>query len=126
MANEGVTIETLQLERRWVLWRYEQKPGAKKPTKVPCRPDGRRAENNNPDTFSYFAECERVSSSFDGFGMQLGYYPDAPTPIVGVDGDECVDPDGRFSPESREVVIALDSYSEFSPSGTGTHIWCIA
>ena len=125
MTN-GVSIETLKRERRWVLWRYEQKPGAKKPTKVPFRPNGRRAENDNPDTFSYFAECESVRPSFDGFGMQLGYYPNAPTPIVGVDGDECVDPDGRFSPESREVVIALDSYSEFSPSGTGAHIWCIA
>ena len=29
---------------------------------------------------------------------------------------------GKFSPETREVVIQLDTYAEFSPSGTGCHI----
>ncbi len=43
--------------------------------------------------------------------------------LSGVDIDNCCDAASKkFTPESREVVIGLDSYSEFSPSGTGVHI----
>jgi AAA domain len=47
--------------------------------------------------------------------------------LGGVDLDNCCDAvTGKFTPESREVVIGLDSYTEFSPSGTGVHILMIA
>jgi hypothetical protein len=40
-----------------------------------------------------------------------------------VDLDHCVDPStGKIAPWAREIIIGLDSYSEFSPSGTGVHI----
>ena len=43
--------------------------------------------------------------------------------LSGVDIDNCCNAQtGKFTPESREIVIGLDSYSEFSPSGTGSHI----
>lgn len=38
-----------------------------------------------------------------------------------MDLDHCV-ADGKIMPWAREIIIALDSYSEFSPSGTGVHI----
>ena len=39
------------------------------------------------------------------------------------DLDHCVDPStGKIAPWAREIIINLDSYSEFSPSGTGVHI----
>jgi NrS-1 polymerase HBD domain/AAA domain len=127
LNTEGVSLEVLKAERRWVLWRYEQKPGAKRPTKVPRQVDGTKARNDDPSTFYTFLECEAVAADFDGIGMELGCWPPyAPTPIVGVDGDDCVDADGKFTPEAREVVITLNSYSEFSPSKTGVHVWCLA
>jgi primase-polymerase (primpol)-like protein len=43
--------------------------------------------------------------------------------VWGVDIDGCCDAvTGKFTPESREIVIALDSYGEYSPSGTGCHV----
>jgi hypothetical protein len=43
-----------------------------------------------------------------------------------VDIDKCCDAvTGKFSPESREIVIGLDSYGEYSPSGTGCHVFCL-
>ena len=43
--------------------------------------------------------------------------------VSGVDIDGCCDAQtGKFTPESKEIVIGLDSYSEYSPSGTGCHI----
>ncbi|PYX30486.1 MAG: hypothetical protein DMG80_12170 [Acidobacteria bacterium] len=41
-----------------------------------------------------------------------------------MDIDKCCDAvTGKFTPESREIVIGLDSYSEYSPSGTGAHVF---
>ncbi len=58
-----------------------------------------------------------VASQFSGVGLVLGNC------IWGVDIDKCCDADtGRFSSESREVVIGLNTYSEYSPSGTGCHV----
>jgi len=115
-----VTITELQSQRRWLLWRLEPRKGAKpdeKPTKVPYQPDGRRARANDPVTWSTYAECLAVVSQFSGIGVALG------DGVWGVDIDVCCDAaTGKFTPESREIVIGLDSYSEFSPSGTGCHV----
>jgi hypothetical protein len=43
--------------------------------------------------------------------------------LSGVDLDNCCDAvTGKFTPESKEIVIGLNSYSEYSPSGTGCHV----
>ncbi|HVP54937.1 MAG TPA: AAA family ATPase [Candidatus Eisenbacteria bacterium] len=110
-----MTIEELKRERRWVLWRLETVNG--KQTKVPYQPNGRKAAANNPATWKTYAECESVASQFSGIGLVLG------DGVWGVDIDACCDSAfGRFTPESREIVIGLDSYGEYSPSGTGCHV----
>jgi hypothetical protein len=111
-----MTLAELQKQKRWVLWRLEPKPGSK-PTKVPYQPTGRRAMSNNPATWSTHAECAAVVSQFSGIGLVLG------DGVFGVDMDECCDAvTGKFTPEPREVVIGLDSYGEYSPSGGGAHV----
>lgn len=110
-----MTIEELKKERRWVLWRMQTVGG--KPTKVPYQPDGRKAASSRAETWRTHAECEAVVSRFSGVGVVLG------DGVWGVDIDACCDAvTGQFTPESREVVIGLDSYGEYSPSGTGCHI----
>jgi hypothetical protein len=102
-----MTIEELKQQRRWVLHK----------AKVPHQPNGRKAMPNNPATWSTFAECEAVAAQFDGLGVVLG------NGVWGVDIDKCCDAvTGKFSLESRDVVVALDSYGEYSPSGTGCHV----
>jgi hypothetical protein len=55
--------------------------------------------------------------SFTGVGVVMGQG------LGCVDLDHCVDPNtGKIMPWAREIIIGLDSYSEFSPSGTGVHI----
>jgi hypothetical protein len=84
---------------------------------VPHQPNGRKAMPNKPATWSTYAECQAVVSQFDGLGVALG------NGVWGVDIDKCCDAvEGKFSPESRAVVIELDSYGEYSPSGTGCHV----
>jgi hypothetical protein len=43
-------------------------------------------------------------------------------PFAGVDLDNCVDA-GEVAPWAMEIVEALNSYTEVSPSGTGLKIW---
>src|SRR5271157_2759455 len=110
-----MTIDELKQERRWVCWKLETVNG--KQTKVPYQPTGRKAAANNPATWKTYAECESVASQFSGVGLVLG------DGVWGVDIDACCDSAfGKFTPESREIVIGLDSYGEYSPSGTGCHV----
>jgi hypothetical protein len=114
----AITIDDLKQQRRWVLWRLERVNG--KETKVPYQPTGRKAMANNPATWYGYAECLAVVSQFSGVGLTLG------NGVFGVDIDKCCDAvTGKFTPESREIVIGLDSYGEYSPSGTGCHVFCL-
>jgi primase/DNA polymerase family protein/AAA domain-containing protein len=110
-----MTITELQEQKRWVLWKLETVKD--KQTKVPYQPNGRKAKANDRATWHGYAECAAVSSQFSGIGLVLG------DGVWGCDIDACCDAvTGKFSAESREIVIGLDSYAEYSPSGTGCHI----
>jgi hypothetical protein len=112
-----MTIEELKRQKRWVCWELTKVPGRDKPTKVPHMPRGRKAESDDPNTWSTFAECSAVVSQFSGVGCVLG------DGVFGVDIDECCDAvTGKFTPESREIVIGLDTYAEYSYSGDGCHL----
>lgn len=112
-------IEELKAQRRWVLWRLQEVHG--KMTKVPYQPSGRKAMANNRATWHTYAECAALAAQFSGVGLVLGTMDGVC--VWGVDIDGCCDAvTGRFTPESREFVIALDSYGEYSPSGTGCHV----
>jgi hypothetical protein len=111
-----VTLEDLKLQKRWVCWRREAVKG--KETKVPYQPNGKHAMTNNHATWHTHAECAAVSPLV---GVMLG------NGIVGVDFDKCCDAfEGKFTPASREMVIALDSYGEYSPNGFGAHVLLVA
>lgn len=118
-----MTLDQLKKQRRWVLWKFVTKPGKVKPDKVPFQLNGKMARTNDPSTWSTYAECEAVSG-FDGMGLVLGEVDGVP--VWGVDIDGCCDAlTGKFTAESREIVISLDSYGEYSPSGTGCHVFGI-
>src|SRR5258708_1013080 len=118
-----ITIEELKKLRRWLLWRLE--PGKDgKPTKVPYQPNGYKASLLNPKHLHTYANLEAYAANFSGIGLALGEFDGVA--VWGVDIDNCCDAvTGKFSPESRQVVIDLDSYAEYSPSGTGCHVWGI-
>lgn len=112
-----MTVDELKQQKRWVCWKLTKVPGRDKPTKVPYMPNGRKAENDDPATWSTYADCMAVVSQFSGVGCVLG------DGVFGVDIDECCDViTGKFTPESREIVIALDTYAEYSHSGDGCHV----
>lgn len=55
---------------------------------------------------------------YDGLGFEFHN-----NGIVGVDLDHVVEPDGSLKQWAVDVVGLLNSYTEYSPSGTGLHIY---
>ena len=95
-----MTLDELKEQRRWVLWRLETVHG--KQTKVPYRPDGRKAMANNPETWHTHAECAALAHQFSGVGVVLGVtafgawtLTNAVTLVT-----------GKFTPESRRLSLA--------------------
>lgn len=112
--------EELRERRQWVVWRRE--PRGEKVTKVPyCARTGGPASSTDPKTWATFAKALSASRRFDG----VGFVFTAQDPYVGVDLDECRDPEtGAVAPWAQEIVDRLHSYTEVTPSGAGVHIIC--
>lgn len=118
-----MTLDELKQQRRWTLWRMEEVKG--KQTKPPCNADGFRHDITNPANLRTYAELEPLVSKFSGIGFALGEFDGVS--IIGVDFDKCCEAfEAKFTPESRKIVIGLDSYGEYSPNGYGAHVLCLA
>ena len=111
----------LQARSQWVMWKYEQRKGEKKPTKVPYdAKTGARAKSETPSTWVAFdAACK----AFDGGGYDgVGFVVTADDPYCGIDLDGCI-VDGQLTENALRWIESLDSYTEVSPSKAGVRIW---
>src|SRR5579862_2888990 len=87
-------LTVLQTRPQWVCWRKEQRTGnTGKPTKIPYDPrTGKRAEVNNPTTWTSYAQArtawKRQPQRYDGIGFM--FHDD----ITGIDLDHCIDTSG--------------------------------
>lgn len=88
--------------------------------KVPINPHtGGGAKAGKPDTWGTFEQAVQASAGYDGVGFEFHN-----NGIVGVDLDHVIDPvTGEVDPAALEAVERLNSYTEYSPSGTGLHIY---
>jgi hypothetical protein len=109
--------EQLKKDGRFCLWKYEERNG--RMTKVPYQTNGRKASSADKNTFSDFRLAVSAMDGYDGIGM--GAFDD----FCMVDIDHCVF-GGKLTQMAEDVVWKMDSYTEFSPSGTGVRIVCKA
>ena len=118
-----MTIDDLKTQRRWVLWKLEPVNG--KMTKPPYQLNGFKASLRNPEHLKTYAELENYDRErFSGIGCALGDH--CGTFLSGVDFDNARDPQtGEIAAEVLTVIRQLNSYTEVSPSGEGTHTWVI-
>ncbi len=117
----GRISEELKACPQWVCWCVEERDG--KPTKVPYspKPHGGRASASDPGTWGTFEEAREHAYRHNMSGVGFVFSED--DPYCGVDLDKCRDPEtGELSEGAAEIVAALGSYSEASPSGTGVHV----
>lgn len=99
--------------KQWVLWRYETHD--EKLTKIPYQVNGSKAESDNPATWAAFDKALAVLPKYDGLGIMFA------NGLAGIDLDHHID-GGALSEYARSIVDKLNSYTEYSPSGTGLHI----
>ena len=105
--------------RQWVLWKKELRDG--KPTKVPYQVNGRKAQSNNPTTWTDYRTVVVHQHRFDGIGFV--FTPD--DPFCGIDLDNCIDQHRKLKSWAVPIVERLKkvSYGEVSPSKTGIKFW---
>ncbi|TKX85695.1 hypothetical protein EXE43_12325 [Halorubrum sp. SS5] len=105
---------------QWVCWRTQERDG--KPTKVPIIPGTTQfASTTSPGTWTAFSEAREAATTTPVDGV--GFVFTAEDPLVGIDLDDCRDPDADTPTAwAAELLDTLDSYSEVSPSGTGYHV----
>lgn len=128
-AYEKNTPYPLRDKQIFVCWKFvyynENGEPYVKPQKVPFSPhyDG-RAKSGSRDgshvkTWGTFDEaCKAVDKyGYDGVGIMFG------GGVMGVDIDGCIK-DGKITDEANSIITRLNSYTEYSPSGTGVHTLC--
>lgn len=95
------------------LWRYEKVNG--RLSKIPYSLRGCKASSTDRNSFCSFGTALKVADRYSGIGLGIfdGY--------CAVDIDHCV-ADGRLSELALDVINAMNSYTEYSPSGEGVRI----
>lgn len=119
------------LERKqWLLWRFEQKAGEKKPRKVPYYTNGSRrtgAQGSDADRAALVDFDTAMAALTAGKGKYtgLGFAFLPGDGLIGIDLDGMIDGDaGEVSERGANIISACASYTELSPSGKGVHIIC--
>lgn len=114
--------ELLEL-KQWVCWRLTPGQNGEKDRKVPfdpktCKP----ASTNKPATWSDYNTAHAAQEKYGFTGLGFVFVKDCG--IVGVDIDNCYDPESRaFNEVARAILAKQPTYAEFSPSGKGVHLF---
>ncbi|WP_321417317.1 DUF5906 domain-containing protein [uncultured Desulfobacter sp.] len=103
---------------RWVLWGKSSMPAGKE--KTPFQPSGIPASSKDPTTWSQYDQV--ILPYYRGGYAGIGFVIAQNDPYIGIDLDKCRDKTtGALDPWALEHLTTLASYTEVSPSGTGTH-----
>lgn len=99
---------------RWIQWDYEERGG--KQTKPPIAVGGNGyASVTDPSTWGTF---DQVADS-----EKKGFVLHESDNIVGIDIDKAVEEDGELAAWAQDIVDYFGSYTEWSPSRKGVHIY---
>ncbi|MFL5627384.1 MAG: hypothetical protein ACJ788_17550 [Ktedonobacteraceae bacterium] len=111
--------QELQAYPHFVVWRYTTVEGKiKKPAYNPKT--GSLASTLNVTTWGSFEQAVSAlgTDRFHGIGFVFS----DKDPFTGADLDHCIQENGTIATWAQEIVTHLNSYTEYSPSGTGLHI----
>ena len=108
----GNIPQELKQKKQWVGWHLINN------RKVPmCASTFKAAQSSNPETWSTFDQAVEAYKQKRWSGIGFVFNKD----YVGIDLDHCID-NGRINEFGNKVLSKLNSYTEYSPSGTGIHI----
>ncbi len=110
---------------QFVLWAFEPRTHGEQPTKIPhCPRTYFMAKANDPKTWGSFGSAMSGYTSGRPRWAGIGFEFAVDGGMVGIDLDDCRDPDtGELKQWATETIARFNSYAEISPSGTGVKIW---
>ncbi len=122
LGVEGIPFE-LQAKSRWAPWVGVWNEKRHKFDKIPRRASnpGVGLSSAKPEQWSEFDVALKSYSNNQQVLSGIGYCMTGPHGIVGVDLDDCV-LDGKPNAWAAQIIQALDSYTERSPSGNGFRV----
>lgn len=117
--------DLLKSLKGWLVWRWVQRPGKVKASKVPYYITGearRGAQGSDTDRskMTTFEEAKAFAIRHNFPGVGFAFMPEFG--ITGLDFDDCVI-DGVVDPRVEEITAG--TYTEFSPSGNGVHAFVL-
>lgn len=117
--------DLLKSLKGWLVWRWVQRPGKVKASKVPYYITGearRGAQGSETDRskMATFEEAKAFAIRHNFPGVGFAFMPEFG--ITGLDFDDCVI-DGVVDPRVEEITAG--TYTEFSPSGNGVHAFML-
>lgn len=115
--------EKLRERDQWVCWRYAWRNGEW--TKLPIDPNtGDTAKSTDSETWAPFTDAWAFHEEGDGDTDGVGFVVHDGDVIVGLDLDDCRNPEtGEVDEWARGVVEGAPTYAEVSPSGTGLRLF---
>jgi len=115
--------EELRQRPQWVVWKLEKRRGEDKPTKMPYIAGGGRAKSTDLMTWRTFEEALQALGT--GRYSGVGFVFCSADPFVGVDLDDCRDPEsGEIADWAQKIIDSFTNIVllEVSPSGRGVHL----
>lgn len=118
--------ELLAHRAQWLLWRYEAKEGQTKPLKVPywttgARRGGEQGGEKDRSKLATLAAVKLVYERGGYTGIGFAFLPG--DGLIGIDIDGAINPEtGDITDRLKNIIQAVNSYTEYSPSGKGVHI----
>lgn len=116
----------LATRQAWLLWKFEAKPGASKPGKIPYyvaggRRTGGQGTERDLQRLGTLEVARRAYEKGGWSGIGYALLPD--DGLIGIDIDGAIDAEtGEVSERCQAIIDACASYTEYSPSGRGVHI----
>ena len=117
VLKENIPKE-LKAHRYWAVWKATPRPNGGF-NKIPCDADGNYLKTNYPENWLSYAQVIAAyeTGDWDGIG-----FLSTPSDFLGaIDIDHCTDRDSPNFNAAQDIMNTLNTYSEFSPSGTGVH-----
>lgn len=105
---------------QWIAWKYEEREGTK-PTKLPVNVrNGHLASVANPETWCEWDRALDYVTRYAANEGGLGFVFTRNDGLTGVDCDAT--DNAEWLARQQRIVQSFQTYTEFSPSGTGVHM----
>ncbi len=114
--------EKMKRCKNFINWKLveSEKDGKKKFDKVPMNGSEIQISVTNAENY---VELDTAKKRAAKKNLGLGFAITPSSGLVGIDIDHCRDAEGNLSELAKNIADRCNSYTEYSPSGNGIHIW---